>query len=93
MSERDETFIELPEGCSIADVIELSKTKGWKAIVGYLQAKITLTYLKFDGVQTVEDLKYLQGCLQTVKEIIEIPEVWAMELENSQKEEPITEED
>lgn len=93
MSEREETFIELPDGCSIEDVIKLSKTRGWTAIVGYLQARITMTYLEFDGVQTVENLKFLQGCLQTFKEIIEIPEVWAAELENTKNEEPQTSED
>ena len=59
---------------------ELSKSLPWQDIKSYLEEVIALYHFKLEQVQTIEEIKDLQGRISETRMFLEIPEVLAEDM-------------
>lgn len=82
VEETVETYLELPEGCTVGDVKKLAKSKGWQSVLAYLQAQLTLVYLTLGSkADSIETLKYFQGKISVYQEMLELPDIMIKSLQ------------
>lgn len=74
------------------DLVNLTKSVGWKVLEGYLAAQVTDLFLRLENADTIEEVKHIQGQLAGIKLALMSPETILNDLKYDEEEKKLEEE-